>query len=125
MLDLAQLGEAIGTAIETSIGADFRDNAVVIVLFLLRLEGPARPNAVQRTLHYSSGGTTLLLERMEKLGVIARAPAGDTTDRRAVLVSLTPKGARMADRLARTVAGAVDAVPGIVQRLAERPAARG
>jgi DNA-binding MarR family transcriptional regulator len=120
MLELAQLGEAIGEGIESSVGVEYRENSVVIVLFLLSLEGPKRPRAIQRSLHYSSGGTTLLLERMERLGLVSRASGGDATDGRAVVVSLTPKGRRIARRLADAVADAVDGVSGLVRRLAER-----
>ncbi len=68
------------------------------VLATLRVSGPPyalSPSNLLATLLYSSGGQSNLLKRLELRGLIRRS--SDPSDRRGVLVKLTPKGRRLAD----------------------------
>jgi DNA-binding MarR family transcriptional regulator len=70
------------------------------VLATLRRSGPPfrlRPSEFTRALMLTSSGTTKRLDRLEHAGLIERAP--DPDDRRGVIISLTPKGRALIDRL--------------------------
>lgn len=53
------------------------------------------PGALAASMMLSSGGTTARLDRLEKAGLIRRRPS--PTDRRGVLVALTPQGREVVD----------------------------
>jgi DNA-binding MarR family transcriptional regulator len=56
----------------------------------------ARPSWLADELALSPAGTTSLLERLEVAGLAVREPGALETDRRAVVVHLTPRGRRAA-----------------------------
>ena len=69
------------------------------VLATLRRAGkPYRlsPGALAASMMLSTGGTTARLDRLEKAGLVLRSPS--PTDRRGVLVELTPAGKTIIDR---------------------------
>src|SRR5215471_14048865 len=69
------------------------------VLATLRRAGPPyrlRPTDFAATLMLTSSGTTKRLDRLEAAGHITREP--DPSDRRGVLIALTPKGRRLIDK---------------------------
>jgi DNA-binding MarR family transcriptional regulator len=102
-LHMAEFGEQISAAIEDEAGPEFRSNAVVMMLFYLDLEGPTRPGELQERLGYTSGGTSRLLERLEQADVVERTYGAVRSDRRAVLVQLTPKGQEISQAMARAL----------------------
>ena len=53
------------------------------------------PGALAASMMLSTGGTTARLDRLEKAGLIQRRPS--PTDRRGVLVALTPQGQEIVD----------------------------
>src|SRR3954452_10067836 len=68
------------------------------VLATLRRSGPPfalRPSDLTGTLMLTSSGTTQRLDKLEEAGLIARG--ADPNDRRAVLITLTPKGKDLID----------------------------
>ena len=68
------------------------------VLATLRRSGPPfalRPSDLTGTLMLTSSGTTKRLDKLEEAGLIARGP--DPNDRRAVLITLTPRGKDLID----------------------------
>ena len=70
------------------------------VLAALRRSGPPyqlTPTELYNSLLISSGATTNRLDRLQEQGLVSRLPA--PTDRRGVLVALTPKGRRLVDRV--------------------------
>jgi DNA-binding MarR family transcriptional regulator len=71
------------------------------VLATLRRAGPPyqlRPTDFAATLMLTSSGTTKRLDRLEAAGYITRKP--DPSDRRGVLIRLTPQGRSLVDRAA-------------------------
>ena len=71
------------------------------VLATLRRAGPPyrlRPTDFAATLMLTSSGTTKRLDRLEAAGHIAREP--DPSDRRGVLITLTPQGRSLIDQAA-------------------------
>jgi DNA-binding MarR family transcriptional regulator len=71
------------------------------VLATLRRAGPPyrlRPTDFAASLMLTSSGTTKRLDRLEAVGYITREP--DPTDRRGVLITLTPSGRSLVDRAA-------------------------
>ena len=70
------------------------------VLATLRRAGPPyrlRPSDFAGSLMLTSSGTTKRLDRLEQAGLIKRDP--DPTDRRGVLITLTPAGVELIDGL--------------------------
>ncbi len=68
------------------------------VLAALRRAGPPhrlRPTDLAESLMLTSSGATKRLDRLEQAGLIARQP--DPTDRRGILIELTPAGHRLVD----------------------------
>jgi DNA-binding MarR family transcriptional regulator len=68
------------------------------VLATLRRSGPPfalRPSDLTGTLMLTSSGTTKRLDKLEEAGLIARGP--DPNDRRAILITLTPRGKDLID----------------------------
>ena len=63
---------------------------------MILAKGWARPSSLADQLGLSPAGTTSLLERLETAGLAVREAGGLDTDRRAVVVHLTPRGRRAA-----------------------------
>jgi DNA-binding MarR family transcriptional regulator len=69
------------------------------VLRMLQLEGELSPTRLADLVVRSSGGMTQILDRLERTGLVARRP--DPTDRRKVVVGITPNGLRLVKRANR------------------------
>lgn len=80
-------------------GADERFEHHTITLLA---QGWARPTQLADELALSPAGTTSLLERLETAGLVVREAGALDSDRRAVLVHLTPRGRRAARTLLGT-----------------------
>jgi len=65
-----------------------------LTLVVVAMTGPARPSAIAQVTGLSTGGVTLLLDRLERDGLLQRAYGVDPQDRRAVIASLTDAGRR-------------------------------
>jgi DNA-binding MarR family transcriptional regulator len=74
-------------------------------------EAGLNPRDVQRAVMVTSGGMTKRLDRLEQAGLIERRP--DPTDRRGVLIRLTPQGRSAIDK-------ALDAMLGVERQTLER-----
>ena len=61
-------------------------------LMLIHCHGEVRPSTLSAALHLTSGGTTLLLRRLEEAGLVRRDRPDRAADRRAVLVTCTARG---------------------------------
>jgi DNA-binding MarR family transcriptional regulator len=76
-------------------GLRFIDYSVLRVLELVGEPHRMSPTELSEIVVRSSGGMTQILDRLERVGLVARTP--DPSDRRKVLVALTPAGLRTAD----------------------------
>ena len=76
-------------------GLLFIDYSVLRVLELIGEPYTMSPTELSEIVVRSSGGMTQILDRLERAGLVARAP--DPDDRRKVLVRLTADGLRTAD----------------------------
>lgn len=76
-------------------GLLFIDYSVLRVLELVGEPHRMSPTELSEIVVRSSGGMTQILDRLERAGLVARTP--DPSDRRKVLVALTPEGLRTAD----------------------------
>ena len=61
-------------------------------LMLIYHDRAVRPSTLSSALHLTTGGTTLLLRRLERADLVRRHRPDDAVDRRAVLVSCTSRG---------------------------------
>ena len=75
----------------------FIDYSVLRVLQLAGSPYRMSPTELSEIVLRSSGGMTQILDRLERAGLVERAP--DPTDRRKVLVGLTRDGVRTAERV--------------------------
>jgi DNA-binding MarR family transcriptional regulator len=104
-LTVLQAGERLG-----SVGSAYVDDVSEVmrplgplewrerfVMALVHQHGKLRPASLAMSLQMSSSGTSTLLDRLEALGLIRRTQGPDAGDRRAVLIGLTPQGARTAE----------------------------
>jgi DNA-binding MarR family transcriptional regulator len=76
---------------------DLKPGWLDVLSALRRVGSPYRMSAttLARWVLLSSGGMTSRLDRMEEAGLVARLP--DPSDRRGVLIELTPKGRKVID----------------------------
>ncbi|AGS67206.1 MarR family winged helix-turn-helix transcriptional regulator [Streptomyces collinus] len=63
--------------------------ALIALLDAARAERPMTPGRLGERLHLNSAGTTTLIDRLERLGLVRRER--DTTDRRRVLLTVEPR----------------------------------
>lgn len=101
LVRVGALGQEVSEALaRRQVGAELSGNATVLMLCDLALRGPLRPRDLQRATGLTSGGTTRQLDHLERLGLIERSFGKVKGDRRAIEVSLTEAGARVADLMA-------------------------
>ncbi len=79
-------------------GLSFGDYTVLRVLQLVDAPGGISPSRLAETLVRTTGGMTKIVDRLERAGLVQRQP--DPNDRRAVAVTLTRKGRKVADQAA-------------------------
>lgn len=72
-------------------------------LVLIHDRGPVRPSDLAAALHLTSGGSTLLVDRLVANGLVDRQRPDDAPDRRAVLVACTPRGSKAASAICSAV----------------------
>ena len=88
-LDSALTGPALSPTSPAGLGL-----TGALTLVIVAMAGPARPSAIAQVTGLSTGGVTLLLDRLERDGLLQRAYGVDPQDRRAVIASLTEAGRR-------------------------------
>lgn len=72
------------------------------VLRVLQLSGALSPSELAEVTLRSTGGMTQIVDRLVTAGLVGRTP--DPSDRRRVVVGLTPKGRRVVDKAQATYA---------------------
>jgi DNA-binding MarR family transcriptional regulator len=104
LLAMSSLGRQVTEAIAEQVGDhELATNTPILVLTSLWLNGAQRPRALQELARLTSGGMTKQLDRLEQLGLLERAFGQVQRDRRAIMVSLTPDGRRLAEQIAEAV----------------------
>jgi MarR family 2-MHQ and catechol resistance regulon transcriptional repressor len=88
-------------------GLCFSDFAVLETLFH---KGPLPVNTIGAKVTLTSGSSTAAIDRVEKKGLVRRAP--DATDRRARIVHLTAKGKTLIEAAFGKHAADIEAVTG-------------
>ncbi|WP_341359576.1 MarR family transcriptional regulator [Georgenia sp. M64] len=94
-----RIARASGDAMEATYGRFGITRADFDVLATLRRSGEPfalTPSALTGALMLTSGGITGRVDRLERAGLVARSPS--PTDRRALLVTLTPAGQEIVDK---------------------------
>lgn len=76
-------------------------NRELLVLYELRDQESSQPSVLARKLSVSPGSMTMLLDRLEKRGMVTRASRRQNRDRRVVSVSITSEGAEFIENVLR------------------------
>lgn len=76
-------------------------NRELLVLYELRGHKTSRPSVLARKLAISPGSMTMLLDRLEKRGMVSRSAGRQNKDRRIVSVAITPVGEAFIDDVLR------------------------
>jgi DNA-binding MarR family transcriptional regulator len=106
---ITRYGQVVGTAMSGAAGdAGLIGNLPLLVLCDLDLAGDRRPTHIQALTGLSSGGVTKLLDRLEARGLVKRSFGTLASDRRAVIVSITPDGRTVAGVVAAALAERID-----------------
>lgn len=118
LIALATLGASITKSMsEVTDRPEFTGNAPLLVLCYLDLEGPKRPGFLQDVVGLTSGGTSKLLDRMEKAGLVVRRYGTIDTDYRGVEVAITPDGRKLVRAAVGALRGHLDETATIVATL--------
>lgn len=96
----------IALYLERTLGDLAVTQAEAHVLLRLSRGGPTSPNDLRRLFGHKRSTLTSVCDRLEARGLVERA--AHPTDRRSLLLSLTPSGRRVATRVAEAV-GALEA----------------
>lgn len=119
-ISFIRFGEALGAAYRDRVeDQELARNVPVLTLMSLEVNGPLRPAEISAITHLTPGGTTKLLERLERAGLITRAFGEVPDDRRGVIVHMTDKGRQQVAFLAD---GLVEHAPTIEQMVVEMQA---
>src|ERR1700691_4728406 len=70
-------------------------------VYLLDLLGPVTPGRLAECTGLTTGGVTVMLDRLEKAGMVKREP--NPNDRRSVFVRVNPKKLRKINKLYRKI----------------------
>lgn len=95
LLGANHLERAIADALRP-LGLSYGDFDVINTLRRRNVAGGLNPGELARSLLITTGAMTSRLDRLERMGLIKRR--ADPADRRGVLVQLTRKGERLAER---------------------------
>ena len=109
-----ELIESLGLAVRRSIAGAILFNQKVAdevginlrdlqVIHLLQLHGPSQPRDLARWAFVTTGGMTVVLDRLEKAGYVKRQP--NPADRRSCIVHLIPESLRKFGDAYRSKAG--------------------
>lgn len=115
---LGAFGQRVTEALARRLEAiELTGNAAVLVVSALALRGPLRPSELQQVARLTSGGMTKQLDRLEALGLVQRSYGEVSGDRRASVVTLTPKGRDAAARMAEAMLDEVDGIRDLIVEL--------
>jgi DNA-binding MarR family transcriptional regulator len=121
-----QLMESLGLAVRRSIAGAILFNQKVAdevginlrdlqVIHLLQLHGPSQPRDLARWAFVTTGGMTVVLDRLEKADYVRREP--NPSDRRSCIVHLKPESLA---RFAGAYQSKADLLTGVLSQYSER-----
>lgn len=116
---LAEFGSAMSQAFKQVAEPELIDNAALLVLGRVELEGPKRPHDLAAEIGMTTGGMSKLLDRMEGLGVVRRRRGEVPDDGRAVVVAITDTGSDVLDRIAEELGAALPQTRALVREMVE------
>jgi DNA-binding MarR family transcriptional regulator len=98
---IVRLNLAVTRALDDIVGRAGVTLADYLVLGVIRGApgGRSAPTAIAEVLDRTTGGMSLTLDRLEAAGLVRRSP--DAADGRRVVVTLTPRGLRLAENVNR------------------------
>ena len=101
---LVQVGEIVLDDLKVVVSdcslENLNDRAALV---LIHDRGPVRPRKLAAALHLTSGGSTLLVDRLVANGLVHRQRPDDAPDRRSVLVACTQRGSEAASAICSAV----------------------
>jgi DNA-binding MarR family transcriptional regulator len=98
---LGAVGARISSRLDAAIG--LTETRQRLALAALGDWGEARPGQLVAELGLTSGGTTYLVDQLESAGIVERLYGTVPTDRRAVVIRLTPSGQSASERFTNIV----------------------
>lgn len=107
---MGRAGSMLHDALSAGGATELVGNTEVIVVCSLLLRGPLRPSDVSAMSGLSSGGTTKLIDRLERGGLIVRKLGAVPEDRRVTQLMLTPRGVQVALGFSKAVRDESDAI---------------
>jgi DNA-binding MarR family transcriptional regulator len=120
LLVAARLGTLVTQAMVAAVeDPELARNLPILVLCQLDGAGPQRPTDIHTLTGLSSGGVTKLLDRLESKGMIERTLGAVPEDRRAVVITITPRGRDTVSRFAQAVETQLEASRAVADELRE------
>jgi len=121
-----ELIESLGLAVRRSIAGAILFNQKVAdevginlrdlqVIHLLQLHGPSQPRDLARWAFITTGGMTVVLDRLEKAGYVKREP--NPADRRSCIVHLIPESLR---KFGDAYQSKADLLAGVISQYSDR-----
>jgi DNA-binding MarR family transcriptional regulator len=98
--------------IADEVGINLRD---LQVIHLLQLHGPSQPRDLARWAFVTTGGMTVVLDRLEKAGYVKREP--NPADRRSCIVNLIPESLR---KFANAYRSKAELLAGVASQYSDR-----
>jgi DNA-binding MarR family transcriptional regulator len=95
---LASFGAQLGQRVDVEIGVS--ETRQRLTLATLADWGDARPGQLADVLGLTSGGTTYLVDQLDSAGLVDRRYGTVSSDRRAVVIQLSPRGRVASERFA-------------------------
>jgi DNA-binding MarR family transcriptional regulator len=109
---------ALSTALAEALTTPSTDPTAALVLLAVAETGACRPRYLGARLGLSSAGVSATLDRLERVGLVAREVSSDVLDQRATIAGLTAPGARVGTEVADGVDRSRDALLAAGLRLA-------
>lgn len=100
---MAETGELIGEVLVNALPMELLGNHPLLALVALGVDGPLRPAQLAERTRLSRSGTTKVLDRLEKHGLIIRSYGAVREDRRGTTVALSPAGEQAVISMATTL----------------------
>jgi DNA-binding MarR family transcriptional regulator len=115
ILTLVEFGQVWNKELQEHVSPRIVENADLIVLMELALEGPKRPTELRQRTRLSSGGMSKLVDRLEEAGLVSRDRRPIDNDKRAVVIELTEEGVKQVDLLTAATMVILNSEPELIK----------